>query len=52
MGNPRAKKPAKAEKQKEITDIEVAKKMINIHQSAIDRKLEFNLSFDHVKRML
>jgi hypothetical protein len=52
MGNPRAKKPAKAEKQKEITDIEVAKKMINIHQSAMDRKIEFNLSFDYVKRML
>ena len=26
--------------------------MINIHQSAMDRKIEFNLSFEYVKRML
>ena len=37
---------------KKISDIEVAKKMINIHQSAADRKLEFNLSFEYVKRLL
>jgi hypothetical protein len=37
---------------KEVTDLEVAKKMINIHQSAMDRKLEFNLSFEYVKKML
>jgi len=35
-----------------ISDIEVAKKMINIHQSAMDRKLEFNLSFEYVKKLL
>jgi hypothetical protein len=39
-------------KAKELTDIEIAKKMINIHQSAMDRKIEFNLSFEYVKRML
>ena len=36
----------------EIQDIEVAKKMIKIHQSAEDRKLEFNLSFETVKNLL
>jgi hypothetical protein len=35
-----------------ITDIEVAKKLINIYQSAQDRKLQFNLSFEYVKKML
>lgn len=35
-----------------VTDLEVAKKMINIHQSAMDRKIEFNLSFEYVKKML
>lgn len=35
-----------------ISDVEVAKKLINIYQSAQDRKLQFNLSFDYVRRML
>jgi hypothetical protein len=35
-----------------IQDIEVAKKMIKIYQSAEDRKLEFNLSFETVKNLL
>jgi hypothetical protein len=35
-----------------ISDIEVAKKLINIYQSAQDRKLQFNLSFEYVRRML
>lgn len=35
-----------------ISDIEVAKKLINIYQSSQDRKLEFNLSFEYVKRLL
>ena len=39
-------------KEREITDIEVAKKMINIHQSSVDRKIEFNLSFEYVKKLL
>jgi hypothetical protein len=36
----------------QITDIEVAKKMVNIHSSATSRNLEFNLSFDYVKKLL
>jgi hypothetical protein len=35
-----------------ITDVEVAKKLINIYQSAQDRKLQFNLSFEYVRRLL
>jgi hypothetical protein len=35
-----------------VSDLEVAKKMLKIYQSAIDRKLEFNLSFDTVKKLL
>ena len=34
------------------SDVEVAKKLLNIHQSAMDRKLEFNLSFESVKTLL
>lgn len=41
-----------SENKNEISDIEVAKKMIKINQSAIDRKLEFNLSFETVKKLL
>jgi hypothetical protein len=39
-------------KQIEISDVEVAKKLINIYQSAMDRKLEFGLSFESVKGLL
>lgn len=35
-----------------ISDIEVAKKIINIYQSAQDRKIDFNLSFEYVKNLL
>jgi len=35
-----------------ISDVEVAKKLINIFQSAQDRKLQFNLSFEYVRKML
>ena len=31
-------------KEAEVTDLEVARKMIKIHQSAQDRKLEFDIS--------
>ena len=51
-----APKPAAPQAAKEskpsISDIEVAKKLINIYQSAQDRKLQFNLSFEYVKKML
>ena len=36
----------------EPSDVEVAKKLLNIYQSAMDRKLEFNLSFEPVKTLL
>jgi|688.fasta_scaffold31063_17 hypothetical protein len=35
-----------------VTDVEVAKKLINIYQSAQDRKIDFNLSFEYVKNLL
>jgi hypothetical protein len=33
-------------------DLEVAKKLIKIHQSSVDRKLDFNLTFETVKRLM
>jgi len=39
-------------KQIEISDVEISKKLINIYQSAMDRKLEFGLSFESVKNLL
>ena len=45
-------KPSAKESKPNISDIEVAKKLINIFQSAQDRKLQFNLSFEYVKKML
>ena len=47
-----AKTPIAKFTKSSISDIEVAKKLINIYQSAQDRKLQFNLSFEYVKRML
>ncbi|MCA9749601.1 MAG: hypothetical protein KC414_10900 [Romboutsia sp.] len=35
-----------------LTDIEVAKKLLKIHQSAQARNLDFDLSFSEVKRLL
>ena len=35
-----------------VSDLEVAKKMIKISQSAQDRKLDFNLKFETVKRLM
>jgi len=47
------KKPEKAKPTiKSISDIEVARKMINIAQSATDRKLKYNLSFNTVKKLM
>lgn len=48
----RKPKTSTVPKNKGISDIEVAKKMINIHQSALDRKLEFDLSFLETKKIL
>ena len=47
--NYRRKRPVKTE---ELRDIEVAKKMLKIYQSAEDRSLEFDLSFETVKQLL
>jgi negative regulator of genetic competence, sporulation and motility len=48
--------PAKKEVKKEIkpliSDVEVAKKLVNIHSSAQSRNLEFNLTFECVKKLL
>jgi hypothetical protein len=46
------KKEIEAAVAEEITDLEVAKKMMKIFQSAADRSLEFNLSFVTVKKLL
>jgi hypothetical protein len=35
-----------------LTDVEVARKMVNIHSSATSRNLEFNLTFEYVKKLL
>lgn len=43
--------PIKREKQ-DNNDLEVAKKMLKINQSAIDRNLEFNLKFESVKKLM
>jgi hypothetical protein len=49
----RKKKPLKRkEPTAQPADLEVAKKMLKIYQSAIDRKLDFNLSFDTVKKLM
>ena len=37
---------------KQIPDIEVAKKMINLQQSATSRNLEYNLTFETTKRLM
>jgi hypothetical protein len=37
---------------KTISDLEVARKLVNIHSSAQSRNLEFNLTFECVKKLL
>ena len=39
-------------KTEDLSDLEVAKKMLKIYQSAVDRKLDFDLSFETVKNLL
>jgi hypothetical protein len=47
------KKPTKVVAFKEdVSDLEVAKKMLKIYQSAQDRKLKFDLSFESVRKLL
>ena len=50
---PEVKEPTKKEIIKPtISDVEVAKKLVNIHSSAQSRNLEFNLTFECVKKLL
>ncbi len=42
----------KKETKTQIPDIEVAKKLVNIHSSAQSRNLDFDLSFEYVKKLL
>ncbi len=44
--------PVKKEPRPSISDVEVAKKLVNIHSSAQSRNLEFNLTFEYVKKLL
>jgi hypothetical protein len=45
--------PAPIEKPtQDVNDLEVAKKMLKIYQSASDRSLEFNLSLESVRKLL
>jgi len=44
--------PKRFPKKDNLNDLEVAKKMIKIFQSAQDRNLEFDLSFETVKKLL
>jgi hypothetical protein len=48
----RKKRTTKLENPEGITDLEVARKMLKIFQSAQDRKLDFDLSFQTVKQLL
>ena len=53
MSKQKKRVPSKQNKKKsDLSDVEVAKKLLNIYQSAMDRKLEFNLSFESVKTLL
>jgi len=53
MAKPKRKAgPNPHKKSVDPSDVEVAKKLLNIYQSAADRKLEFNLSFESVKTLL
>jgi hypothetical protein len=46
------KKEQKKDNKPTISDVEVAKKLVNIHSSAQSRNLEFNLTFEYVKKLL
>lgn len=48
----KSKKPEMKRERTENNDLEIAKKMLKIHQSAIDRNLEFNLKFESVKKLM
>lgn len=52
MGIKRKKPVTKKDVQSNHSDLEIAKKMLKIYQSAVDRKLSFNLTFETVKRLM
>lgn len=53
MINKKGKKEiAKEVFREDVSDLEIAKKMLKIYQSAQDRKLKFDLSFESVKKLL
>ena len=52
MGIKRKKPESQKDQNSYPSDLEVAKKMLKIYQSAVDRKLAFNLSFETVKGLL
>jgi hypothetical protein len=39
-------------KKQEVSDLEVARKMLKIHQSSVDRKLDFDLALETVRKLL
>lgn len=49
---PVKKEQPKKDNKPVISDVEVAKKLVNIHSSAQSRNLEFNLTFECVKKLL
>ena len=49
---PVKKEQVKKDNKPTISDVEVAKKLVNIHSSAQSRNLEFNLTFEYVKKLL
>ena len=44
--------PVNKSQQNDVNDLEVAKKMLKIYQSASDRNLEFNLTLESVRKLL
>ena len=54
VNKPVVRKPVEVKKETKphIPDIEVARKLVNIHSSAQSRNLEFDLSFEYVKKLL
>lgn len=52
MTKPKNKGEKKSPFRSKISDVEVAKKLINIYQSALDRKIDFDLSFESIKTLL
>ena len=42
----------KKEPKPQIPDVEVARKLVNIHSSAQSRNLDFDLTFEYVKKLL